>query len=248
MEEVDVSEEHPLKTNWVWSYKPTIVYKQQTAEEWLNDYMKTSNVIKTVEKFWSVYYNLPTLTTLDFGNVYAVFREGITASWEDKANEDGYSVIFYMNKHAANEFVVSLYQNSLLVLIGEEHSNVSDILNGCTFERKPGGNKIAFWMSGLGSFENEGELTEAVIKILTEANSDFLFSRDDLRSGDWKEDNLVTRKIVVKCISHRKRASEPVVIKPQQQQRANPQRNNNNYHRGGGRGRGNNRSTHRHRK
>jgi hypothetical protein len=256
MEEINVSavatesQEHPLKTSWDWAYKPTVAYKQQTAEEWLNDYLKTSDVIKTVEKFWGVYYNLPTLATLDYGNIYAVFRKGITASWEDKANEDGYSIIFYMNKHAPNEYITSIYQVSLLVLIGEEHENIANILNGCTFERKPGGNKVAFWMTGLGDFKSEGDLTQAMIDILSKANSEFIFSRDDIRSGDWKEDKLVTKKIVVKCISHRKRATEPVVIKPHQQQqhRGNQYRGKRNGDHGGrGRGRGKS-APHRYRK
>lgn len=215
---------HALKTHWLWSYKPTTVYKQQTADEWLNDYHKTANVIKTVEKFWTVYYNLPTLAALDFGNIYALFREGITASWEDAANENGISVIFYMNKHAPNDFIVDFYQTSLLLLIGEQNEQLSSVLNGCTFEKKTGGNKVAFWTSGLGAYKSELELSQDILDALSAANQEFSFSRDDTRT-DWKDDKQkIMKKIVVKCISHKQRASEPVVPKK--------------HHGGSGRGRG----------
>jgi hypothetical protein len=203
--------DHPLANKWRWSYKPTIVYKQQTAEDWLADYRPVLEApIDSVETFWRVYANVPTLSTLDCGNIYALFRDNITASWEDKANEDGFSVVMYMNKYITPEYMKKLYQHSLFVTIGSNAPFASE-LNGCTFERKVGGNKIAFWMrTNTSNVKDQLQTAMSIINALNIPFNDVVNIDDELRI-DWKDPKLSTQKITVKCVSHKKRATEPMV-------------------------------------
>lgn len=225
---------HPLTDKWKWSYKPTIVYKQQTEEDWLSDYQPVVDVpIDTVETFWRIYYNLPTLSALDCGNIYAVFRNNISASWEDKANEHGFSVVLYMNKHIPDDYMKMLYQNSLFVAIGSNASFSPD-LNGCTFERKIGGNKIAFWIGKEQTGKQQIETASAILKALQIQFNDVSIVDEELRI-DWRDPKYATQKITVKCMSHKKRATEPMLprnrpssrVESPQRKQHRSQRNNN---------------------
>lgn len=204
-------EENPLSTNWIWSFKPTIVYKQQSEADWLADYRKVVPIpISTLADFWKVYSNVPTFSSLDYGNIYSVFKNNISASWEDIENENGFSVVLYMNKAIQNDYMKTLYQNSLFVVIGNNCSFSSE-LNGCTFERKPGGNKIAFWFkTSTDSVKAQLEMAELIIKALDIPFNDVALVDEELRI-DWRD---APRKITVKCVSHKKRATEPMPVKP----------------------------------
>lgn len=203
---------HPLNSKWSWSYKPTIVYKQQSAEDWLADYRALIPLpIDTVELFWKIYYSVPTLASLDFGNIYALFKDNILPSWEHPDNENGYSVLLYMNKHVSNDYTTQLYQQALLITIGNSEP-FSMYLNGCTIERKTGGNKIAFWFSSSADSSAEAQKKTAadVIKAMHFINDDDIaFAEDDGRV-EWRDAKFAAFKVAVKCMSHKKRALEPV--------------------------------------
>lgn len=131
-----ITTSHPLQYKWVWSYKPTIVYKVQTAEDWLADYRQVSPTpFGTVEEFWAIFSHMHTLNSLDYGNIYSVFREGILPVWEHPQNENGYSIVIYLNKSNSQDFIARIYQTSLLLLIGNNYS-FSDSLNGCTWNER----------------------------------------------------------------------------------------------------------------
>lgn len=208
---ISTSESHPLATQWRWSYKPTIVYQQQSAEDWLADYRPVLETpIDSIETFWRVYANVPTLSALDCGNIYALFRDNITASWEDKSNENGFSVVMYMNKYISPAYMKKLYQHALFVTIGANSPFTSE-LNGCTFERKVGGNKIAFWMrTNITGVKEQLEMAMSIIKALNIPFNDVVNVDDELRI-DWKDPKQATQKITVKCVSHKKRATEPMI-------------------------------------
>jgi hypothetical protein len=170
---------------------------------------QSDSFIDTLDRFWRVYSNVPTFSSLDYGNIYALFRDNITASWEDTFNENGFSVILYMNKYIPNEYMTKLYQNALFMVIGSNCS-FSDGLNGCTFERKIGGNKIAFWMgTALSTIKEQLEVAYAVLKAFEIPFSDITLIDEELRI-DWKDPKNAARKITVKCISHKKRVSDPL--------------------------------------
>jgi hypothetical protein len=206
------SENHPLASKWCWSYKPAIVYKQQTKEDWLADYRPLiAQPVDSAELFWKIFHSVPTLASLDFGNIYALFKDNIPASWEDPANENGYSVLLYMNKHVTNDFTTQLYQQALLTVIGN-HEPFCEHLNGCTIERKTGGNKIAFWMSSSADNSRDAQRNTAaiIIKALRMINlADVAYAEEDGRV-EWRDAKFASFKIAVKCMSHKKRALEPV--------------------------------------
>lgn len=210
---------HPLESEWVWAYKPTVVYKQQTASDWLSDYKRLyPNVIDSVELFWQVFNHLPRFTKLDYGNIYALFKEGIDPVWEHPANEKGYSIILYMNKYSDQEAVEKIYLYSLLVVIGGAASFAPD-LNGCTMERKTGGNKAVFWFKRRGPITEQKAHVKELLHLL-ELHPKDVFLLDD-RTGrvDWRDRRYGNYQVAVRCVPHQGRVSE--VAKPSQHKRSN---------------------------
>lgn len=200
--------QHPLQNRWNWSYKPTIVYKQQTAEDWLSDYrVVCGKPFETVEEFWAIFTNMHTLNDLDYGNIYAVFRDGILPVWEHKANENGYSIVIYLNKINTTDYIEKMYLASLLTLIGNNGS-YSSVLNGCTFERKGGGNKIVFWMAETPKTPQERfETVKQVLISLGVQQKDTKFTDPNARI-DWRDQSFSGFKIAVACKSHKARVME----------------------------------------
>lgn len=202
------STRHPLRYKWVWSYKPTIVYKQQSADDWMADYRQlTPTSFDTVEDFWAIFNHLHPLNSLDFGNIYSVFREGILPVWEHAANEKGYSIVVYVNKANAPEYISRIYELSLLTLIGN-NLQCSSIINGCTFERKSGGNKIVFWMGDTP--ETHTARKQQMVQVLSSmgAQQQEVTFCDANERIDWKDQKFVSFKLAVACKSHRVRVQE----------------------------------------
>jgi hypothetical protein len=199
---------HPLKHKWVWSYKPTIVYKQQTAADWLADYKPLMpQPFSTVEEFWSIYSHVHTLNDLDFGNIYSVFREGILPVWEHPANEHGYSIVLYVNRSYDAQSVAKLYEMSLLLLIGNS-VGCSSLLNGCTFERKAGGNKIVFWLSQVpDSPADRMNQVKQILMTIGVQRQDVTFCDSNSRI-DWRDSNFAPFKMAVACKLHKLRVTE----------------------------------------
>lgn len=206
---------HPLHEKLDWLYKDTIKYTQQSEQDWLSDYksvLTEAVTLETVEEFWRVYHHIPQLTHMNCGSIYAVFKQHIKPAWEHPANEKGWSIVFYINKLNTVDFVNQLYRNALILLA----CNTIPELNGCTFERKIGGNKIVFWMKDVATMK-ETEKCTALLNTIVEAleitHADFCVMDDSVRV-DWRDNRFQDLKITVKYISHMKRASEPVVEKP----------------------------------
>lgn len=199
---------HPLEYKWVWSYKPTIVYKVQTAEDWLADYRQVSPTpFGTVEEFWTLFSHMHTLNSLDYGNIYSVFREGILPVWEHPQNENGYSIVIYLNKSNSQDFIARIYQTSLLLLIGNNYS-FSESLNGCTLERKTGGNKVVFWMATTPETNTERmETVKQIMICLGIARAETTFCDPNARI-DWRDSKFSGFKAAVACKSHKVKANE----------------------------------------
>ncbi len=213
-----------LQHNWSWCYKPTITYKQQSAEDWMADFQPViPKTFSTAEEFWSIANNLPTFNDLNYGSIYSVFKENISPVWEHPKNENGYSIIIYINKNNKSDFISNIYENSLLLLIGNNLS-CSNIINGCTFERKAGGNKIVFWMQTSSPSKNENMTqTKEILIALGLAQRDLCFCEPDTRI-DWKDKQYIHLKLVVTLKCHRVCVSDAATTKPQPQ----PQSKTNN--------------------
>lgn len=149
---------HPLQTQWLLTYKTNkppvssgsgkgfshVKKQQQNEHDWLASF-QTVSLIATVELFWEVKNNIIGWSKLSNGSIYAFFKEGINPSWEDPANKEGCSYMFYMNQSKLRpEDIDNIFESALLFLIGE-CSDYSDAINGITFERKQRGDKMILW-------------------------------------------------------------------------------------------------------
>lgn len=219
---------HLLNDKWTWSYKPTIVYKPQTADDWMSDYRQViPRTFNTAEEFWGIFQHLPPLPKLDLGNIYAVFKEGVQPTWEHPRNEHGYSIVFYPNKSNSEDYIQELYQASLLLLLSAAGPFSSNI-NGCTFERKTAGTKIVFWMAQCPPTPtSQLNTVKQILHAIKVPKSDTTLT-DNAARIDWKDQKFSSFKIAIRCVSHKKRANEPP-----------PQRSNQPHKRGGRRGGGN---------
>ena len=214
-----------LQHKWCWSYKPTIVYKLQSAEDWMSDYRPlVSEPITTVEQFWAIYDHQPSLATLDYGNIYSMFRDGILPVWEHEANANGYSIVLYLNKTNTIDFITKLYQNSLLILIGNSCDFCGN-LNGCTFERKTGGNKVVFWMAKSAGSDRLATVKQ-IVDTLGIDRTDVTLSEPNARI-EWKDVKYSKYKVAIMTRSHQERATE-VVPPPKSRQQRQPHHHNNN--------------------
>lgn len=201
----------PLQHKWTWAFKPTIVYKQQTAEDWMADFRSiTPQPFTTVEEFWAIYNQMHTLHELDFGNIYAIFRDNIAPVWEHPQNENGYSIVLYANKSNSNDYTDKLYQKSILVLIGNA-APFSAHLNGCTLERKTGGNKIVFWMNSTPNTNSEKlETVKQILQFINIPKSETTLC-DPTARVDWRDPKFCNFNIVISCRSHKARVNEQPV-------------------------------------
>ena len=189
-----------LQHEWTWSFKPTIVYKPQSAADWMSDYRTAlPKAIATVDEVFTVYQHLPSITRLDPGNIYAVFRDGIEPTWEHPRNCNGYSIVFYPNKLMKAFRMESLYKRSLLMLIGSGYS-FSSWLNGCTFERKVAGNKIVFWMSSLDA--KPRATVRQILEVLGVDASKTMLT-DNAARIDWRSRQFSKYELAIKCLVHR---------------------------------------------
>ena len=190
---------HQLEHNWNFTYKPSKpppqkgsgpVKKQQSENDWLASFKQIlAPSIDHVELFWKTYNNVPKWSKLSNAAIYAFFKEGINPSWEDPANKDGCSYMFYMNQSKINsDDLDNIYEHALLFLIGN-CSEYSDAVNGITFERKLRGDKMIVWCNS-----HSEEMLECITKEMFPSNIVKLVSLkpDDFANNDFK----VTTKIV----------------------------------------------------
>ncbi len=176
---------HLFEYPWTFSYKPRIVYKQQQTErDWLLDY-KTIAVIKDVETFWGVYNNIPSLTDMPAGSIYAMFKNGINPSWEDPENKTGFSWILYGSKNATKAWIHKIYESILLTLIGCQYK-YEEYLNGCSFERKAKGDKFVFWFKSYPKNKFQGNEND-------DENDDENETKNEKEKNDENDDENETK-------------------------------------------------------
>lgn len=198
---------HDLEYRWTLSYKPKITYKQQQTErDWLLDY-KNICVIKDIETFWGVYNNIPDFTDMPSGSIYAMFKEGISPSWEHEQNKNGFSWILYGSRNATKAWIHNVYESVMLMLIGCQYKYES-ALNGCSFERKTKGDKIVFWFKGIykdnennDNETNENIMLDELFKEIEMQSADYILCADEMKI-DWKLPEYKHKKVCVKLVQH----------------------------------------------
>lgn len=76
---------HSLNTNWI------LWYHSAESRDWSLDGYKKYAVIGTVEDFWEIYNDLPSINNRD---MWFLMREGFPPRWEDPVNAEGGSFKF----------------------------------------------------------------------------------------------------------------------------------------------------------
>lgn len=142
---VDVSKEYPLNYTWNLLFKGKSLNKQQQSEDdWLSSY-KHIYKIQSVKTFWQIFNNIHPWSELHVGSIYALFKDGISPSWEDTQNIKGCSYILYLNRNLLNDDSMNeMYLNVLMFLI-KNTTSYHEYINGATFDRKYKGDRITFW-------------------------------------------------------------------------------------------------------
>ena len=141
------NEIYPLENIWVCSCRNANL--KDNPKDWIASFRYISN-FDSIQTFWSIFNNLPELTTAKIGITYSFFKQindyTITPSWEDKYNKSGSSFNLYLNSGKLSPDIIQYYYlNILLLLIGS--TLVSESINGCTFDKKYSNYKLSIWFN-----------------------------------------------------------------------------------------------------
>ena len=187
-DEVDETQDYTLEDTWALSFKGKTLYKkQQSEDDWLSSY-KHIFTINTVKTFWQVFNNIHPWTNLHVGSIYALFKDGISPSWEDPSNIKGCSYVFYLNRNQLNEDSMNeIFLNVLMFLVGNT-TDYHEYFNGVTFDRKYRGDKITFWCSA-----QSDHMLETILDHLDIRKTDY--TRSVMPSND-------SYKMTIKIIDH----------------------------------------------
>ncbi|CAG9560743.1 unnamed protein product [Danaus chrysippus] len=100
---------HPLEDKWcIW----LCTYNKKN---WEGDLVNLTS-FDTVEDWWCLYHHMKPPSELDFDQDYAIFKNGISPTWEDEANKNGGRWIFSFGRHRSE--LDSKWLLTVLILIG----------------------------------------------------------------------------------------------------------------------------------
>jgi len=164
-----MTEEHTLHDTFTLRFKSDRKKKQKNdtpqqleETEWLNDFCDIYT-FSTIENFWRLHHNLPSVTKFAINSSYTLFRKDILPSWEHESNMNGFSFILYIPINLIKEYD-NIFLSSLLLFIGNYKEYVTGI-NGLTFDRKFKNFRIVFWFS-----DHKYNTPEIIKSILDELN------------------------------------------------------------------------------
>lgn len=131
---------HPLATQWsLWYDSPG---RKSTAKNW-HDNLKQIITISTVEDFWCVMNNIPSVSELAVGSNYHLFRDGVRPTWEDEGNKQGGKWVCPMQRKERGKLDDS-WMNVMTAMIGETFENNDEICGAVCSIRKAV-DRIAIW-------------------------------------------------------------------------------------------------------
>lgn len=205
----DIEKIFKLQYDFSWLFKSRVNYANQSEAAWLSDF-QTIYEFNTIAKFWGMFNNIPHWRDLTSGSIYALFKRGIKPSWEDKKNKGGFSWAIYISKSTSDKDIKALYLDIVLMIIGNTY-DYSELLNGCTFERKQKGDKIVFWFRTPKISEEDNIKEGFSVKprklftmlldlIEVKPHECGILSNDD--KIDWKAPKLKGKKYAIKMIPH----------------------------------------------
>ena len=127
--------EHPLKDTWVlWQHN-------RASRDWsLKGYLSVAE-FNTVEEFWNIYNDLPTLVH----DMWFLMRKGIPPLWEDEINQKGGAYKFRIANSTADNtwLILTLHLISETICLEPE---LSSLVSGISLSPKNYGySTISVW-------------------------------------------------------------------------------------------------------
>ena len=139
--------EHKLQSSW----KFWVVQSNRNYE------IEPIASFSTIEEFWDIYSQFPNIEKMSQGGL-SLFKEGIKPAWEDKKNENGFSV------RIIKSFDKKSFDNLIMLIIGGTLEHVITDVNFCglyVLKKQINIWNIALW------FES-GQISENSIKLLAD--------------------------------------------------------------------------------
>lgn len=130
---------HPLQYAWCLWHRAA---GGRSNEDWEASLQKIQSC-DTVEDFWYIMNNIPTVEDMSPENDYHVFREGIKPAWEDPENARGGSFVINCVDRSAPIY----WTNSVLACIGTQFSDYDKICGISLSKRDTRASRITLWIN-----------------------------------------------------------------------------------------------------
>jgi len=154
-----VMTKHPLEHTWTFWYQDSRDSKISWEEQ-----VKPVAHVSFIEDFWQVFHHIESVSALQEGQDYSLFKEGICPDWSDFANMRGGRLIVNQNRpevaHLAKEEarvrrerLEAMWMELLLILVGEGAGKHAHHVNGVTINIKKKQDRLAVWLRSAGDME-----------------------------------------------------------------------------------------------
>ncbi|GAU96113.1 hypothetical protein RvY_07603 [Ramazzottius varieornatus] len=169
---------HPLETFWTCYYTDPDVPKHMWKLA-----VKEVHTFRSVEEFWSVFNHLTPPTNLKMRSDLSWFRwvdeNQVRPEWENPRNKQGgcWKVVFLQNPKDIN--FDAAYKEVLMLLIGEQFGNCSEIVNGMVAQTRGMDDvRLQVWTSTTDETSNR-PIARRIIKALRDQKIEVMMEFHD---------------------------------------------------------------------
>jgi translation initiation factor 4E len=135
---------HPLRTTWVFWFRPPS-YKGNGFVE----YEKTLHAMAscaTAEEFFAIYRHLKRPSELPLVSDYHLFRKDVRPIWEDEENKSGGKWIVRLKKGVSDRY----WEDLLLAITGDQFGEAGEEICGAVLSVRNGEDILSVWMRADG--------------------------------------------------------------------------------------------------
>jgi len=159
---------HPLQNSWTFWYKQPNAGK---ASDWSKNLVEIVKV-ETVEDFWALINNVKDPSTLNNNSSYMLFKSSSEPKWEHQDNADGFCITIPIPpKTSLSSLINDMWEEVLMVLIGEQLGPLSEFINGAWVNIRGRGNRFEIWLKKAIPEGGLNEMAQSLKNVLTEAPS-----------------------------------------------------------------------------
>jgi len=162
----------PLKTPWTFYYDR---YKRGLSAAQYEANLKKIYTIRTVEGFWSVYNNIPSVDKIGLGS-YHLMRDERRPLWEDECNVRG----GYWKMRCPKPETAMIWKELLLALVGEQFKNYigeGDEIVGVSVSIRERDNILQIWNNN-SSMKKEAKVLEKLGEIAPNFDTSTAFYKE----------------------------------------------------------------------